>query len=422
MHHVLSSYQVSCSIDMGCGYEIRQIEQVLQPYLKNNRKIIKCNLKCLTQPGENYGSLMLSVDLTVKDEDGKENVINMVAKMCPPNDWIRKMFNTPVTFKKEEGIYKDVSLTLKSFADEYGLAHLTDFIPRCYGSRLSLNPDAEEVDDDAVLLLENLKVEGYEVRDRLEGFDLQTSKAIIKTLATFHAVALALKLRKPQVFQEKVRPNLKKMKGFTDVPEELRIKGENIFMDIIKKYDDLLPHLDDIRKYYRQGELVFQEGTESREPFATIGHSDCWVNNILVNGRNGHIKIKFVDYQIVDYGSPARDLIFFLYVSVQDNVLVENHDKLIRLYYNTFIHTLKSFKCDTEPFSFEAFEKELQYEAKKSQLFHCLSMTLPIFTVKGAVKPIEELTAEDMYNSQVSEKFEPKVVHVITGFIKNKWI
>lgn len=407
---------------MGYSYEIRHVEEILKPHLGNDTKVLKSTVKRLTQPGENYGSLMLSVDLTVIDGSGEKRTIHLVAKMCPPNQWLREMFNTPITFKKEESVYKDIAVAFKQFEQEHGLSNMTNFLSKYYGSRLSLDANSNKVDDDAVLLLENLKLQGYKVGDRFEGFDLETSKAVVKALATFHSVALALKLKKPNTFQRTVIPNTRKMKGFDQITEEQRQSAEDYIIDVIAKYEEFIPYLDRIRNYYRQGEKIFQEGPDAREPFATIGHSDCWVNNILINQRHDTIDVKFVDFQIVDYGSPARDLIFFLYISVQNSVAVNNDEKLIKLYHDTFIQILEQFGCDTQPFSFTEFEKELQYEAKLSQMFHCLYMAKPIFAMKGTTKPMEELSADDIFKPELSDKFEPKVVHIVSSFIKNGWL
>lgn len=407
---------------MAQQYEIKHLEQVLKPHLEECSRILKSTVKCLTQPGENYGSLMLSVDIILIDDKDEERTVHLVAKMCPPNQWLRKMFNIPVTFKKEAGVYRDVSLVLREFQEEYGLSHMTDIFPKYYGSRLSLDPNSEEVDDDAILLLENLKNQGYKVGDRFEGFDLQTSEVIVKALATLHSVALALKIKKPVTFQTRIAPKLAKMKGFDELTEEQRQHGEDVLMGVLEKHSEFTPYLERIRNYCRQGEKAFQKGHDAREPFATIGHNDFWVNNILIQKNGDQINVKFIDFQIVDYGSPARDLIFFLYISVQNAVAAKHGADLIQLYYDSFIRGLKLFECDTEPFSYTAFEKELQHEAKASQLFHCLTMAVPILTMRGTTKPMEELTADDMYAVTFSDKFEPKLVHVVSSFIKNGWI
>lgn len=45
---------------------------------------------------------------------------------------------------------------------------LFDILPKYYQSRLSLNPEVD-FDDDAVILMENLKKRGYYIGDRTKG-------------------------------------------------------------------------------------------------------------------------------------------------------------------------------------------------------------------------------------------------------------
>jgi hypothetical protein len=50
------------------GEEIKNIEDLVQ--LGEGKKIVNYKINRLTAPGENYGSLMLSVDITVKTATG----------------------------------------------------------------------------------------------------------------------------------------------------------------------------------------------------------------------------------------------------------------------------------------------------------------------------------------------------------------
>lgn len=399
-------------------YEIRDFETVLNPYLPSKQKIASYHTKCLTKPGDNYGSLLLAVEVVLMDGE----VINLVAKMCPPNEWIKKMFNVPVTFKKEANVYKVIAKTLQEFQLESGVNCTTDFFARYYGSRISLNPSSEEVDDDAVLLLENLKIQGYSIGDRFDGFDLKTTEAIVVALANLHSVTVALKIKNPQIFQENIRLHLPPMKGFSDISDEIKEGMKNNLLKILEKNDEITPYLTTIKDYLNRGEKAFEENTTAREPFATVCHNDFWVNNIMIKTINDQTKIKILDFQIVDYGSPARDLIFFLYSSVQRDVIDKHSANFIQLYYKTFINTLERFKCDVTPFSFQVFNDELKYEAKASQLFHCLVMLSPIYAVRGAVKEVKDLSPSDMLSTDRHENYEPKVIHTVLSFIKHQWL
>ena len=73
---------------------IEKLENILS--LDENKTIIDHQVKRLTAPGENFGSLMLSVDITVQNVYGTEE-IHTVAKMVPPNDFIQEVFNTQTT-------------------------------------------------------------------------------------------------------------------------------------------------------------------------------------------------------------------------------------------------------------------------------------------------------------------------------------
>jgi hypothetical protein len=137
------------------GEEIKNIEDLIQ--LGEGKKIVNYKINRLTAPGENYGSLMLSVDITVKTATGNEE-IHAVAKMVPPSEFIQEIFNTPVTFRNEIAFYKEILPILQDFQRQHGVKEVIDFVPKYYGSRRNLKGDEGKVDQDAVLLLENLKV------------------------------------------------------------------------------------------------------------------------------------------------------------------------------------------------------------------------------------------------------------------------
>jgi hypothetical protein len=97
-----------------------------------------------------------------------------------------------------------------------------------------------------------------------------------------------------------------------------------------------------------------------------------------------------VDYQSCSYGSPARDIVFFLFSSVKDDVLKDHYDDLIKLYHQIFMSTLGKLKCVKTPFIFEALQQEIHYEARYSQFVHVAFMLYPIFIPKAEVRDITE--------------------------------
>lgn len=100
------------------------------------KKLKQYHVARLTAPGENYGSIMLSVDIKIETLQGEEDV-HVVAKMVPPNDTVQEIFNTSVTFRNEIAFYKNIVPTLREFQRENGVEEV-DFCPEYFGSRLNL--------------------------------------------------------------------------------------------------------------------------------------------------------------------------------------------------------------------------------------------------------------------------------------------
>lgn len=404
--------------------EIKELQSVIQPYLKPHQEIMRYETKSLMNAGENYGSLMLKVTITLNDrETNKESTLNLVAKLVPRNEWIQRMFNSPATFRKEAAFYSTISSTLRAFEAENNLKSVWTMFPKYYGGRLSLNPNSEFGDNDAVLLLENVKLRGYEMPDRMLGFDLDASRVLVECLAKFHAVPLALKLKKPEVFEEKVKTYLEHAPQFSDVSAETSRKMLENSIEHIKLKPEFDPYIDVISEYYVKGEKIFRYGSKPHEPFATMCHNDFWVNNSLIKYEQNTPKhAVMVDFQILEYSSPARDLIFFLYTSVQLPILKEFYDTLVNLYYKTFTEILSSFGCDLTPFSFDAFLNEIVREVRDLELHHILVMLNPIYTKKDGVKELDDMTEDVMTENHLDEKYYERLWYVIKDFAEKKWI
>ena len=148
-------------------YEIvlRDPESLLRKELGDDLRVESFETESFVQAGDNYGSTILKLRAVVKRYGrDKEEILELVAKMLPPTDFQRKIFESGFTFKKETFIYEElVPLYRKLYKKGF------DVTPGFYGARLSLRPDADEVDEDAVILMENLKVKGYYMVDRHKG-------------------------------------------------------------------------------------------------------------------------------------------------------------------------------------------------------------------------------------------------------------
>ncbi|XP_063927629.1 uncharacterized protein LOC135140848 [Zophobas morio] len=375
------------------------------------KKIQSCDVKRLTAPGENYGSLMLSLDITAEGPNGPEK-ISLVAKTVPPNEFIQELFMTSITFRNEIVFYKQIVPTLQEFQRENGVKEVIDFTPKYFGSRLNLT-GGESVDENGALVLENLKIQDYVTLDSTAGLDLGTTKLILADLAYLHAVPLAYKIRKPADFAKNIKPFL------NDWTPNMHSTMKELISHLIDQLEQIHPFKTRLLDSFEKIKQYFP----AREPFATIAHNDCWVGNNLVKFQGSTpIKNKLLDYQIASYGSPARDIVFFLFSSVKNHVVKKHYDHLIEWYHRMFISILEDLKCDTQQFSLDAFKNELDIEARDSQFGHIAFMLYPLFAVRKKVQDLSDISPQNIFHEDVTDLHKEKFIFVVEEFVKRNWV
>lgn len=382
-------------------YSIKNIEKSV----KLDGDIKNVDVSRLTEPGENFISLVLKVDFTV-EKDGKSEIVSTVAKRIPMGE--RKSIDFNVNAMKNEIIfYTEIVQLIKDFAKELGIEEL-DFFPEYVTSRYSCDPEKnekKEADADSYLFLENLIPLGYKNEDRYKGFDLVTTKAILKRLALLHSVPIAMKIKKPdsfkvikEFFDGMVKPKPEDAEKFEPPPGTK--SPDDLLLDIMINMSQSSPYVDKLKT--RQGKkldltLWFKPG---EEPWNTFVHGDFWVNNIMINPRKGKEPlVKFVDFQMPQYGSYAKDLVFLLLCSISNDVIEKYMDDLLWYYYEEFTSILKKAELDLE-LTFTAFLKELRRVAIETEFHHVLFFTTVVFGEKKAIldpalqefDPIEHMT------------------------------
>lgn len=192
--------------------KIIDLHKVIEPHL-NGATLDSYESQYLTKPGDNYGSLMLAIHAKVKQDSGVIEDLPLIAKLPPlTNDLYWQIFQPERTCITENAVYKLLAPELIKIQLEAGVipTKLFNGFPGYYGSRISLNTDATKVDRDAVLVQENVTARGYRPGNRHKPYDLAHAVLIMHYMAQYHALPLALRLKKPKVFDQFVRPYFKK--------------------------------------------------------------------------------------------------------------------------------------------------------------------------------------------------------------------
>jgi hypothetical protein len=407
----------------------QDLEALLRPTLGRHLVVESFTSKPLTQPGENYGSTMLDIEATIrhgKDETSSHNLY-LVAKLMPSSELFQKIFDSPITFCKEITCYMSLKLEYEKLQTEMCVPKdkFLDVFSKCYGARTTMSEEiGDRADENAAILLENLKTLNYRVGDRRVGLDLKHVQLVVSRLARFHALSVALKLLKPQVFKDTV---LKALKPHNIGSGEAENKTSSLKpLKIIETIPGCDIYLQKVQKGLELADQIELNPSlcPPREPYATFSHTDLWVNNMMFcydsDNENYPVGVKFLDFQGNVYDSPVKDLLFFLYTSAAEGVVANNYDELIRLYHQNFTDCLKGVGCDIRPFTFQSLLDEIDMFAP-SEVHHVLFMLLPISADKPKAAELSEVDIETFY-LKPNEIFKRKAKEYITDYVQRGWL
>ncbi|XP_011498458.1 PREDICTED: uncharacterized protein LOC105362673 [Ceratosolen solmsi marchali] len=400
---------------------LRDLQGLLRKFLDEQVIVVNFTTSTLLPKGENYGSTILKVEAVIKrSKESSEENLSLVAKMISLIEFQKIHLNNTSSFMKEIYVFEKLIPSYRALEKESGIKDkdLFDILPKYYGGRLNRNQELlNEADEDAVLLMENLKVRHFHSMNRQQGLDYYHAKQAIDQLARFHALGRALKYKNPAFFEEatkiiNVSPFKMSTNEFNDIVQHLI---NMICTDSrIAKYKDRLQNLIDIG-------CNFITPSEISEPWITFAHGDFWVNNIMFQEESSNIKnIKFVDFQLMKLSSPLNDIPYFICGSVDINTINEHFDDLLDTYYTKFIKVLNSVHCDVSPFTRKTFDENLKLQGQ-AELLHCL-LAVKFFTIEIS----NELNLDDLKSSIImkdaSNLFLDRSYTIISKFIEKEWI
>lgn len=150
----------------------RDLQSLLQKSIGEELTLLEFQAQNLLPKGENYASTVLKITATIqRNNNGPKEDLELVAKMIAATKFQRDNFNTTISFKKEIFIFEQLIPAYRQLQKEveFGDSELLNIAPKIYGSRLSLDLDSQEADEDVILLMENLIVSGFRTMDRLKG-------------------------------------------------------------------------------------------------------------------------------------------------------------------------------------------------------------------------------------------------------------
>uniref|UniRef100_A0A1B6GCW7 CHK kinase-like domain-containing protein n=1 Tax=Cuerna arida TaxID=1464854 RepID=A0A1B6GCW7_9HEMI len=198
-----------------------------------------------------------------------------------------------------------------------------------------------------VLVMDDLKEAGYMMCDSIKRLDYKHAKAVLVTLAKFHAASVAIKRDHPEAMERNGVETV-----YTHEPKY----AERFKPRILMRLYGLAKVLQTINGCEKFGDILIGaeeafwdlivEMFKPNSKLNVLNHGDFWTNNMLFKYDSaGFISdVKLIDYQLRRYCSPAIDLLYLFFTSADDGVRMRMYE-LLEMYRHTLNSSLAELGC-----------------------------------------------------------------------------
>ncbi|KDR22625.1 uncharacterized protein LOC110826734 [Zootermopsis nevadensis] len=355
----------------------------------SNIVVTKYDARPAVPKGDHFSSCLLRVKVKYcfKDVDHIDSTgsSSFIVKSLPTAKIMIHLLTETGIFQRETDVYLQALPAMYRLSEQLNGSKAHHLTCRCIHSE----PD--------ILVLEDLRVLGYEMADRRKGLDLSHCQMALRSLARFHGMSVALHKKDPKsmssfsevFYKEKNHPIISSYME----PAIRRLASAIANWPGYERFEDKLRDL---------AETSFIKITEVARPkdgsLSVLNHGDFWTNNIMFrysSDRDEVLDVKFVDFQISRFTSPALDLQYFMYTSPNEEVRFEHTDDLLNAYHVELRETLHILGCSDVEFTFQQLRKDFEDKAVFGLITSCTLLNLILADPEDAVD-LEHLTLEDM--------------------------
>ncbi|CAL4212309.1 unnamed protein product, partial [Meganyctiphanes norvegica] len=314
------------------------------------------------QSGEGYQSQMFKADIEAivsRPPDGdnpaqEESQYQLIIKLLSSDPVDHLLAKTMRMTKREFEMYSEVIKDLNAFQEINGNDQFRLKLPKLiYGKCIN---------DEFVLVMENVKVNGFKNVSVNNGLNLQQMLCAIEDLAKFHAVSYAYNQKHKfldiypcykvdnttswiftwhnTLFLDTVITYIKDKSEFKDISEKLENIKDELFI-----------------KYKEEVQLA------SNSQVTCLTHGDFWTNNILFknveNNKNKDMwNAHIIDWQLANWNSPLLDLHNVLQTSTSKEFRKTHLEDVLQFYHSTFHDAVTVMGASLDRWTYEEFKKE----------------------------------------------------------------
>ncbi|XP_076066181.1 uncharacterized protein LOC143039817 [Oratosquilla oratoria] len=381
--------------------------------------LLSFEVKDFTKKGENFMCIVTSVFVRYREGD-QDSAVSYVVKLNPQRSLSLLNNCQNEVFTREGGFYNGICPILNKYLRLTGAPDL----------RVARSPHVHLKEGEEALFLEDLRVRGFRMQDRVVGLDEPHCLLVLKELARLHGASM--------LYKEKEDVNLLDEFPFLieswleesypiDHPEDDATMNAFLASSVegfiqvaahLGGYDELLEQLKNVQD---KVSALLREEMKMAEPFLAVAHGDCWTNNILFryDERGCPIEVMLVDLQVTRFCSPTLDLNYFLYTSTKGEDRKKNLSRYLEFYYSRLEDVLRGGGCEI-PFTLEEMRRD--YEEHKLFGFLMAMFVLPIILSNEG----EAFDVDTMNDDNVDEMMKGSSSNMIkmldNPLIENKFV
>eukprot|EP00092_Neocalanus_flemingeri_P071715 GFUD01088173.1.p1 GENE.GFUD01088173.1~~GFUD01088173.1.p1 ORF type:complete len:438 (+),score=117.14 GFUD01088173.1:328-1641(+) len=317
-------------------------------YSHDHHDVEKVEVTLLTPCSDIKGNLSDSgrLKIFVKTYGGAQYSYNWFVKVQPLDHQNTELVSKFNVFKNEIEFYSKIAPSLMNFIKEANISNedIQFDIPKMIF--------AEEDDDRAIIILEDLVSEGYkQERDANGNRYLSKEKAIlaVESIAKIHAASYALHVKK-NVDLGSNHPTLEKS-GLLWTNSEMTSRlfaVKDVYCEFLKqsKNPDSPLLLERFRKTFDSEELLrqlcFDRCSSDEEGILCLQQGDFHFNNLLFKEEDGKLKVKIVDWQLTYNGRSGGDISYLLMSSVDPDEFEHEEENIKERYFHSFNDTFSA--------------------------------------------------------------------------------
>jgi len=339
-----------------------------------------------------------------QSEENKNVVsFDLVVKSPPKASFMRLMHKLTKPFLNEVTWYLDmlnqIEYVEKILEDsEFKIANL---VPTCYhaysnyysGQVSNLCESAPwfcnlpfRSSEEGILLLENMKMKGYQMHNKMSVLPLDHFMLAMNHLAHFHGrwltfrwLSEAGKLGDGAWTPQYMKQVLNTQKRPPKIIYKKLISGTRKTVLKILELEGKTEYCDRIRKFFNVTAInklnQFMGGVAT--PIDTCCHGDFWSNNIMFKyDSEGKVEgTMLIDFQLINYGHPAYDVLYLFYHSSDIEFRDANMESCLHHYWKTFSSYIEKYGPEDLKYDWTEFLGDI--ETYKSIVFVLASTLLP---------------------------------------------